>query len=158
MPSLTSTLINFTVCFVQREILYIRTGWRGGSLKRVSNPLMRFMKKINERMQGNLKEEVVKDRMKIEKKYTGTKRGKYKARKRYDDRTKVVSSVMGTEVYKGETFFVLTDGSWLREEWRDIYDWCAGRLAPKAWRESLVRSASGGMSTVATAKEGFSPW
>ena len=116
------------------------------------------MKKINERMQGNLKEEVSKDRMMIEEKYTGAKRGKYKERKRYDDRTKVVSSVQGTAVYKGERFFVLTDGSWLREEWKDIYDWFAGRLAPKTWRESLARSAPDNMSAVKTAKEDFSPW
>ena len=37
------------------------------------------IKKINEKMQGNLKEEVSKDRMMIKEKYTGEKRGKYKA-------------------------------------------------------------------------------
>ena len=37
------------------------------------------IKKINEKIQGNLKEEVSKDRMMIKEKYTGEKRGKYKA-------------------------------------------------------------------------------
>ena len=64
------------------------------------------MKKINERMQGNLKEEVSKDRMMIEENYTGAKRGKYKERERYDDKTKVVSSVQGTTVY-GRTVFCI---------------------------------------------------
>jgi len=74
------------------------------------------MKKINERLQGNLKEEVVKDRVMIDEKYTGAKRNKYRPRKRHDDRTKVISSVVGTQTYKGETFDVLSDGSWLRAE------------------------------------------
>ena len=116
------------------------------------------IKKINEKIQGNLKEEVSKDRMMIEEKYTGEKRGKYKEQKRYNDRTKVVLSVQGTTVYKGIRFFVSTEGSWLREEWKDIDDWFAGRLAPKTWRESLARSAPDNMSAVKTAKEGFSPW
>ena len=50
-----------------------------------------------------------------------------------------------------------TDGSWLREKWKDIHDWFAGRLAPKTWRESLARFAPDNMS-VETTKEEFSPW
>ena len=52
----------------------------------------------------------------------------------------------------------MNDGSWLRKEWKDIYDWFAGRLAPKTWRESLARSAPDNMSTVEMANEEFSPW
>ena len=69
------------------------------------------MKKINERMQGKLKEEVSKDRMMIEEKYTGAKREKYKDHKRYDNGTKVVLSAQRTMVYKRRTILVLTDGS-----------------------------------------------
>ena len=50
-----------------------------------------------------------------------------------------------------------TDKSWLREKWKDINDWFAGRLAPKTWRESLARFALDNMS-VETAKEEFSSW
>ena len=73
------------------------------------------LKKVNERLQGNLKKEVVKDRVMIEEKYTGAKRNRYRPRKRYDNGTKVISSVLGTKTYKGETFDVLPDGSWLRK-------------------------------------------
>ena len=62
------------------------------------------MKKINEITQRKLKEKVSKDRMLIEEKYTWEKRGRYKDPKRYDDEIKVVSSVQGTAVYKGERF------------------------------------------------------
>ena len=50
-----------------------------------------------------------------------------------------------------------TDKSWLREKWKDIHDWFAGRLAPKMWRESLARFALDNRS-VETAKEKYSPW
>jgi len=114
------------------------------------------MNKINERIQGNLKQDVVKDRVMIEEKYTGAKRGKYRPRKRYDDGTKVVGLVRETRTFRGETYVVLPDGSWLREEWSDIHDWYAGRVAPKPWREALARSAPGSMTAVEKAKEEFS--
>ena len=99
----------------------------------------------------------MKDRVMIDEKYTGAKRNKYRPRKRHDDRTKVISSVVGTQTYKGETSDVLPDGSWLRAEWRDTYGWFAGRMAPKPWREALARSAPGNMTAVEAAKEEFSP-
>ena len=59
-------------------------------------------------------------------------------------------------VYKGKQCLVLTDGLRLREERKNIfYDWCSGKLAPKAWGESLARSAPDNMSAVKTAKERF---
>ena len=57
-----------------------------GSLFLLSSTTGRI-KKINERMQGSLKEEVLKDRMMTEGKYTGAKRGRYKERKSYGNRT-----------------------------------------------------------------------
>ena len=53
-----------------------------------------------------------------------------------------------------EQFLVLTEEPWLREEWKDIHDWFAGRLARKTWRESLARFTLNNMA-VETAKEGF---
>ena len=74
------------------------------------------MNKINERLQGNLKGEVVKDRVMIDQKYTRVKRNKYGPRKRHNDGTKVILSVLGTQTYKGETFDVLADRSLLRAD------------------------------------------
>ena len=61
-------------------------------------------------------------------------------------------------MYKGRAFFKLTDGSLLPEEWRDIYEWLAGRVAPKPWREALARTASVTQTEAERAKEGFSLW
>ena len=40
---------------------------------------------------------------------------------------------------------------------REFYDWFAGRLALKTWRESLARSALDKMSAVEMAREGVLP-
>ena len=52
--------------------------------------------------------------------------------------------------------FSLTDGSLLPEKWRDIYEWLASPVAPKPWREALVRTAPGTQTESERAKEGFS--
>ena len=55
-------------------------------------------------------------------------------------------------------FFKLTDGSLLPEEWRDIYEWLAGRVAPKPWREALAKTAPVTQTEAERANEGFSHW
>ena len=79
-------------------------------------------------------------------------RASIKAETLYCDPAEECSSTDGAEEMRAWR----TDGSWLREKWRDIHYWFAGRLAPKAWRESLSRFALDDIS-VKTVKEGFSP-
>ena len=115
-------------------------------------------KKVNERLQGNLKAEVANNSALVREKTTGAKRKKYGPRKRYDDRTKVVSSVADTLVFKDEVLFALPDTSLLPEKWRDVWDWYGGRHAPKEWRERLARSAGDAMTEAEVIKEGISPY
>ena len=66
-------------------------------------------------------------------------------------------SEVSTAVYKGKIFCKLSDGLWLQEKWKHIYNYYAGRLAPKTWRESLERTTLDSMLAVATTKKGFCP-
>jgi len=115
-------------------------------------------KKVNERLQGNLKAEVVNNSALVKEKTTGAKCKRYRSRKRDDDRTKVVSSVTDTMVFKDEVLFALPDTSLLPEKWRDVWDWYGGRHAPKEWRERLARSAREDMTEAEVIKEGISPY
>ena len=85
----------------------------------------------------------------------GSKRGPYKIRARGNEGTKIVTSVVSYVEYKGKRYFQLTNGNMLPEKWRDIYDWYAGRVAPKAWRDALARTRPSTMSALDMAKEGF---
>ena len=39
----------------------------------------------------------------------------------------------------------------------DLYEWYAGRVAPKTWRDTLAKTAPSTMSALDMAKEGFAP-
>ena len=92
---------------------------------------------------------------------TGKKRGKYVPRKRVDDNVKVASSFVdgddGIE-YNGEMMFKLPNGSFLPEKYRDVYEWFAGRIPPKPWREALAKMGQDKMTQSQIAKECVFPW
>ena len=111
------------------------------------------------RTQGNTKEAIVDPKRKITNKCTGRKRGTYRVRvtNRCCGGT-VVSSVVDEEVYKGKKYFKTTNGLMLPEDWRDVYDWIVGRVAPKIWRELMAKAAPENMTEIGKAKEWFAPW
>jgi hypothetical protein len=62
---------------------------------------------------------------------TGKKRGPHGPRQRYDNGTKVVTSIVGSVKFRGEQYFKLTNGNLVPEIYRDMYEWYEGRKAPK---------------------------
>ena len=87
--------------------------------------------KINERAQGNLKGEVMKCRLQIDKKAKTKRRGPYKPRPVVlDDRTVVHRSTIMKEL-DGEHHVVIDRGNMIPDKWIDIYDWFVGEKAPK---------------------------
>ena len=60
--------------------------------------------------------------------------------------------------YNGDRYIKLTNDTRLSEKWRDIYEWYAGRIAPKAWRDGLASTAPVTMTGVSLANEWFSPY
>ena len=111
---------------------------------------------ISARSQGNLKQSTYAPKMKILEKCSGKKRGKYAPRTRKDDNVKVVSSVLEVEVYEGERYVKLTNGTFIPEKWLDVYEWYVGRKAPKEWVERMGRSVP--RSELEVARESYSLW
>ena len=110
---------------------------------------------INARTQANLKGEILEPKLIIMNAGKGSKRGPYKIRARDNEGTKIVTSVVSYVEFKGKRYFQLATGNMLPEKWRDIYDWYAGRVAPKAWRDALAKTRPSTMSALDMAKEGF---
>ena len=98
---------------------------------------------INTRTQVNLNGEILEPKLVILKKIAGVKRGAYRQRRvGTDGGGKIVSSVPGEVDYNGDRYIKLTNGTLLPEKWRDIlYEWYAGRIAQKAWRDGLASTA-----------------
>ena len=86
---------------------------------------------IAARGQSNLKEGVNNSKTKILEKRTGTARGKYKPRRRWDNNTKVVTSVVEVVEYEDELYVRLTNGTLIPQRWLAIYEWFVGKEAPK---------------------------
>ena len=110
---------------------------------------------VNARTQGNLKADVSDKKMSIVEKGKGKKRGPYGPRQRYDNGTKVVTSVNGSVTFRGEQYFKLTNSNLVPEKYRDIYEWYEGRKVPKIWRDALENSAPLSMTASDLAKEHF---
>ena len=91
-------------------------------------------------------------------KCSGKKRGKYAPRTREDDNVKVVSSVLEVEVYEGERYVKLTNGTFISEKWLDVYEWYVGRKAPKEWVEQMGRSVPELRSELEAARETYALW
>ena len=92
------------------------------------------------RTQGNTKESTLRSKRKIVEGRQGKARGSYRVRARSEGDGKIVSTVSGEVVWRGERYFKTTNGILLPVGWRDIYDWVVGRIAPAAWRERMGRA------------------
>ena len=60
--------------------------------------------------------------------------------------------------YEDDRYVRLTNGILIPEKWLDIYEWFAGKKAPKEWVERMARSAPQTRSDMEAAREGFSVW
>ena len=52
--------------------------------------------------------------------------------------TKVVALIVKTVMYNNEAYFELVNGTLSSERWRDLYEWYAGKKAPKAWTDAIL--------------------
>ena len=89
------------------------------------------------------------------KKIKGKKRGPQRPRVRVIDETPVALGDGGTVVFKGKYYFKLPSGNLLLQDWQDIYEWFAGGVAPKHWREAMMRTVPETISAANRAKEVF---
>ena len=111
----------------------------------------------NARTQGNLKEDILDDKISLQKSITGKKRGKQKPRVRALDGGAVVETMRSMHViFKGQEYCKLTNGNLIPKKWQDIYEWFASGIAPSQWREALNRTAPRAHSATEKAREGFS--
>ena len=107
------------------------------------------------RTQSNLKGAVLEPRLAIQKKIKGKKRGPQRPRVRTLDKSRVALGDGGNMVFRGECYFNLPSGNLLAQDWQDIYEWFAGGVAPKQWREALKRTVPETISGANRAKEVF---
>jgi len=112
----------------------------------------------NARTQSNLKGDVLEEKIALRNSITGKKRGPQKTRVRASDEVIVVDSSGGYVEFKGVSYFVLSNGNLLPKIWEDLYQWFAGGIAPKEWKESLAKTAPAVFTEKDKAKEGITQW
>ena len=105
---------------------------------------------------GNLKGSTLNEKLAIEKRIKGKKRGPRGPRARRLDERRVVLGEGGIEQFNGDRYLKLQSGSLLPEVWQDVYEWFAGGVAPREWREGLCRTAPATFSESDRVKEKFS--
>ena len=108
------------------------------------------------RTQGNTKESTLRSKRKIAEDRKGKARGSYGARASSERDGKIVSSVSGEVLWRGDRYFRTTNGLLLPVKWRDVYDCVVGRITPATWRERMARAAPEGMSELDKERERFS--
>ena len=105
------------------------------------------------RTQGNLKGNVLHEKLEISTSVKGKKRGKYKARQlRIHNR--LVAGKQGERLlFNNEIYIKLVDGNLMPECWIDVYEWFAGGMVPTKWREALNKTMPENMSQREQMKE-----
>ena len=106
----------------------------------------------NARTQGNLRGEILDEKLAILKSIQGSNRGPQKSQPARINNGRITSSVDGYVEFKGIRYFKLTNGMLLPEIWRDIYEWYASRVAPRSWEDALAKTALLTMSGIDQAK------
>ena len=71
-------------------------------------------------------------KLKIMSMIKGHRRRSYKSRPAIADSGKLVLSVIRSVEFKEKRYFELTNGNLILEKRKDIYEWYAGGVAPKA--------------------------
>ena len=66
--------------------------------------------------------------------------------------------VVDIVVYEDDRYIRLTTGTLIPEKLLDIYEWFAGKKAPKEWIERMMRSAPQTRSKMEAARERFLVW
>ena len=98
----------------------------------------------NARTKGNLKGDILDEKISLKKAITGEKRGPQKPRVRTLDNDAPVHTMRSMYViFKGEKYFKLASGNLIPKKWQDIvyYEWFASGIAPSESRETLDRTA-----------------
>jgi len=111
----------------------------------------------NAQTQGNLKGDILDEKISLKKAITGGKRGPQKPRVRTLDNDAPVHTMRSMYVsFKGEEYFKLGSGNLIPKKWQDIYDWFTSGIVPSEWREALDRTAPQVYTAKERTKEGFS--
>ena len=108
----------------------------------------------NARIQGNLNGEILRDKLVIEKKIEGKKRGPQKKKNRTDN-VDITSLVLDEVDFEDETFVQLTDGKLCPKRFIGYQGYYGGGKIPKAWEDALARTAPSSFNASQTAKESF---
>ena len=110
----------------------------------------------NARTQGNLKGDILDEKIVLKRKTSGKKRGPYKSKARPVENDSVMTAGCQYVTFKGESYFKFTNGNMIPKKWQDIYEWVAGGLAPLSWRVALSRTSPIGQTARERTKEEFS--
>ena len=130
-----------------------------GRLTKVKDFLMRMpsttqrIELTNARVQGNLNGEVLNDKLAIEKKTTGKKRGPQKKRARTSNSIQIISSELEEIQFENETYVKLTDGNLLPKEYIGYFEYYSAGKAPQPWLDGLAKTAPSDFTTNQTANE-----
>jgi len=106
--------------------------------------------------QGNLKGDILEEKISLKKAITGKRRGPQKPRVRTLDNDAPVYTMRSIYVsFKGEEYFKLGSGNLIPKKWQDIYAWFLGGIAPSEWRVALDRTAPQAYTIKERTREGF---
>jgi len=103
-----------------------------------------------------LKGEILEEKICLQTKITGKKRGLQKPRQRTADSGTVGAMECGNVMFNRESYYRLTNGNMLPSKWCDFYDWFAAGLPPREWRDALPMTAPCTYTYSDKAKDGFS--
>lgn len=104
--------------------------------------------KISERSQGNLKGDVLKNRLKIDEKKKGKERGPYKPRTRAAENMMILKVTGSMKEIDGEEYVYLQSGNLLLKKWIDVYEWFLGGRAPQNWLQRFDATAPRNFSII----------
>ena len=121
-------------------------------LKRMPSTIQRI-ELTNARVQSNLNGEILNDKLAIEKKTTGKKRGPQKKRARTSNSVQIISAELEEIQFKGETYMKLTDGNLMPKKFIGYFEYYSAGKAPQPWLDALAKTAPLDFTANQTANE-----